>query len=258
MRAWAVAGDLDVTDITSNTFTMQWPPRSGEMREFPEVDRAQWFGLDEARAKLNPAQVPFVDRLVEAARAVSGSDAISPTAHYTGEVWRRNGLSHPRLATREGRVMYDALHPLMGASGALGGPSLETYLLARHRAIDALLERCDRAPRRHPGGRDRRRHVAARMALRQPLRRPAHLRRGRPAGDGRPQAAGAASGSDRCRTAIGWWSSMRCAPRGAGSLAELAAQLDPGQGLAIITEGLLGYLPTEAVLQLWTRLARRP
>ena len=44
---------------------MQWPPRSGTMREFPEVDRAQWFGLDEARVKLNPAQVPLLDRLLE-------------------------------------------------------------------------------------------------------------------------------------------------------------------------------------------------
>jgi predicted NUDIX family NTP pyrophosphohydrolase len=44
---------------------MQWPPRSGRLREFPEVDRAQWFGLDEAREKLNPAQVALLDRLAE-------------------------------------------------------------------------------------------------------------------------------------------------------------------------------------------------
>ena len=66
VRAWAIAGDLDVTQVTSNTFTMQWPPRSGPMCEFPEVDRAQWFGPDEARVKLNPAQVAFLDRLVDA------------------------------------------------------------------------------------------------------------------------------------------------------------------------------------------------
>jgi predicted NUDIX family NTP pyrophosphohydrolase len=66
VTGWAVAGDLDVSDITSNTFTMEWPPRSGRMREFPEVDRAQWFTADEARAKLNPAQVPFIDRLLVA------------------------------------------------------------------------------------------------------------------------------------------------------------------------------------------------
>ena len=70
---------------------------------------------------------------------MSSGDNISPTAHYTGEVWRRAGLSHPWLGTREGRIMVDALHPLMAVSEALGGPSLESYLLARHRAIDALL-----------------------------------------------------------------------------------------------------------------------
>jgi predicted NUDIX family NTP pyrophosphohydrolase len=63
--AWALPGDLDAERITSNTFTMQWPPRSGRLQEFPEVDRAQWFGLDEAREKLNPAQVPLLDRLAE-------------------------------------------------------------------------------------------------------------------------------------------------------------------------------------------------
>jgi predicted NUDIX family NTP pyrophosphohydrolase len=63
--AWALAGDLDATAIRSNTFTMQWPPRSGQMRAFPEVDRAGWFTLTEAREKLNPAQVAFVERLAE-------------------------------------------------------------------------------------------------------------------------------------------------------------------------------------------------
>jgi predicted NUDIX family NTP pyrophosphohydrolase len=65
VRAWAVAGDLDAEQAHSNTFEMEWPPRSGQMAEFPEVDRAQWFSLDEARAKLNPAQVALIDRLQE-------------------------------------------------------------------------------------------------------------------------------------------------------------------------------------------------
>src|SRR3954467_7189329 len=68
-----------------------------------------------------------------------GSDAISPTAHYTGHVWGRNGLSHPELATLEGRLLFDALAPAMIASRALGGPTLEGLLLARHRIIDDLL-----------------------------------------------------------------------------------------------------------------------
>ncbi|MFZ0041607.1 MAG: NUDIX domain-containing protein [Solirubrobacteraceae bacterium] len=69
VHAWAIAGDLDATAAHSNTFAMQWPPRSGQMQEFPEVDRAEWFGLDEAREKLNPAQVALLDRLTEAVAA---------------------------------------------------------------------------------------------------------------------------------------------------------------------------------------------
>jgi predicted NUDIX family NTP pyrophosphohydrolase len=65
VSAWAVAGDLDPTAIHSNTFTMEWPPRSGQMREFPEVDRAAWFALDEARERILPAQAPLLDRLAE-------------------------------------------------------------------------------------------------------------------------------------------------------------------------------------------------
>jgi predicted NUDIX family NTP pyrophosphohydrolase len=61
--AFAVAGDLDPDGIRSNTFRVEWPPRSGRMREFPEVDRAGWFGLPEAREKLNPAQVELLARL---------------------------------------------------------------------------------------------------------------------------------------------------------------------------------------------------
>jgi predicted NUDIX family NTP pyrophosphohydrolase len=63
VAAWAVEGDLDADAITSNTFESEWPPRSGRMQEFPEVDRAGWFGLDAAREKLNPAQGAFLDRL---------------------------------------------------------------------------------------------------------------------------------------------------------------------------------------------------
>jgi predicted NUDIX family NTP pyrophosphohydrolase len=65
VTAWALEGDLDAESIHSNTFRMQWPPRSGSWATFPEVDRAGWFGLEEAREKLNPAQVEFLDRLAE-------------------------------------------------------------------------------------------------------------------------------------------------------------------------------------------------
>jgi predicted NUDIX family NTP pyrophosphohydrolase len=65
VMAWAIAGDLDATAIRSNTFEMEWPPRSGARREFPEVDRAEWFGIHEARERILPAQAPLLDRLVE-------------------------------------------------------------------------------------------------------------------------------------------------------------------------------------------------
>ena len=61
--AFAVSGDLDPAAVRSNTFELEWPPRSGRMQSFPEIDRAEWFGLEAARAKLNPAQAELVDRL---------------------------------------------------------------------------------------------------------------------------------------------------------------------------------------------------
>jgi predicted NUDIX family NTP pyrophosphohydrolase len=69
VSAYALEGDLDASAITSNTFPMEWPPRSGRTQEFPEVDRAGWFAPAEARAKLVPAQAELVDRLLERLRA---------------------------------------------------------------------------------------------------------------------------------------------------------------------------------------------
>ena len=63
--AWAVEGDLDASAAHSNTFEMEWPPRSGRRQEFPEIDRAEWFTLARAREKLLPAQAAFLDRLEE-------------------------------------------------------------------------------------------------------------------------------------------------------------------------------------------------
>ena len=63
VQAWAVAGDCDADHITSNTFTMEWPPKSGRTAEFPEVDRAAWFDLPTARQKINPAQAAFLDEI---------------------------------------------------------------------------------------------------------------------------------------------------------------------------------------------------
>ena len=61
--AWAVEGDLEPQAAVSNSFEMEWPPRSGRMREFPEIDRVEWFGPYDARDKIKSAQAPFLDRL---------------------------------------------------------------------------------------------------------------------------------------------------------------------------------------------------
>jgi predicted NUDIX family NTP pyrophosphohydrolase len=63
VHAWACEGDCDATAIRSNSFAMEWPPRSGRMQDFPEVDRAGWFTLEEARRKLVAAQVALIDQL---------------------------------------------------------------------------------------------------------------------------------------------------------------------------------------------------
>ena len=64
--AWAVTGDLDPSTAVSNTYEMEWPPKSGRFQAFPEIDRVEWFDLDEARRRLKAAQVPFLDRLQDA------------------------------------------------------------------------------------------------------------------------------------------------------------------------------------------------
>jgi predicted NUDIX family NTP pyrophosphohydrolase len=63
VHAWAAAGDCDAHAVTSIVFEMEWPPKSGVMREFPEVDRAAWYSLDAARVKILPAQQPLLDEL---------------------------------------------------------------------------------------------------------------------------------------------------------------------------------------------------
>jgi predicted NUDIX family NTP pyrophosphohydrolase len=65
VEAWAAPADFDPATLASNTFSMEWPPRSGNEREFPEVDRAEWFDLEQARSKINYAQALFLDRLSE-------------------------------------------------------------------------------------------------------------------------------------------------------------------------------------------------
>lgn len=186
---------------------------------------------------------------------MSPSETISPTAHYTGYVWFRNGLSHPELATTEGRILFESLRPMMFVSGAVGGPSLEPYLLARHRAIDALLERAveehgvtqvvEVASGLSPRGwrfttryGDRLTYVEADLPDMAQRKRAALERIGSLSEHHRVETLDALRGD------------------GPGSLAELARELDPAHGLAIITEGLLGYLDGESVDGVWRRFAR--
>ena len=65
ISAWAMEGDCDPSAIRSNTFSMEWPPRSGKQREFPEVDRASWFPIPAAKEKILKGQAPFLDELGE-------------------------------------------------------------------------------------------------------------------------------------------------------------------------------------------------
>ena len=73
VHAWAFEGDAEPATIRSNSFRMEWPPRSGKQVEFAEVDRAGFFGIDEAERKINPAQVPLVEALE---RLVQGGDLV--------------------------------------------------------------------------------------------------------------------------------------------------------------------------------------
>jgi O-methyltransferase involved in polyketide biosynthesis len=185
---------------------------------------------------------------------MSPSETISPTAHYTGYVWARNGLSHPELATLEGRVLFESLRPVMTISRALGGASLEAYLLARHRAIDALLERaieanevtqvievaCGLSPR---GWRFTQRYGE----------RLTYVEADLPDMASRKRRALERMGALTERHRV--WAVDALKDQGRDSLAALAAELNPDEGLAIITEGLLGYLPSEAVHGLWRRFA---
>jgi predicted NUDIX family NTP pyrophosphohydrolase len=63
IQAWAFSGDCDPSGLHSNVFELEWPPKSGRMKEFVEIDRAEWFGFDEARRRILPAQAPLLERL---------------------------------------------------------------------------------------------------------------------------------------------------------------------------------------------------
>jgi O-methyltransferase involved in polyketide biosynthesis len=185
---------------------------------------------------------------------MSPSETISPTAHYTGYVWARNGLSHPRLETREGRLMFESLRPAMALSTVFGGASLETYLLARHRAIDALLEQ---SIEQH--GVTQVIEVAAGLSPRgwrftqRYGDKLTYVEADLPGMAARKRRALEQMGSLSDRHRVTEVDALR--DDGPQSIAAVASELDTGSGLAIITEGLLGYLDSDSVAGIWRRFA---
>lgn len=63
VQVWAVEGDCDASAVRSNTFSMEWPPRSGKEKQFPEIDRAEWFTIEAAKQKILKGQIPFIEEL---------------------------------------------------------------------------------------------------------------------------------------------------------------------------------------------------
>jgi O-methyltransferase involved in polyketide biosynthesis len=185
---------------------------------------------------------------------VEQSSRISPTAHYTADVWVRSGLSDPALSTRLGAVLHAALAPLNETYGRLSGrPNLDAMLVARHRALDCLLEReiaagrvgqvieiaaglsgrGYRFARRFPALRYIETDLADMAAYKRCALDEARLR-----GPNHEVRSLDALASD-----------------GPASLEAVAAELEASRGLAIVTEGLLSYLARDAVLTLWRRIA---
>jgi predicted NUDIX family NTP pyrophosphohydrolase len=76
VEAWAAEAEFDPASLDSNTFTMEWPPRSGQQAEFPEVDRAEWFDPETAREKILPAQAELLDRLLERLESEDGERSV--------------------------------------------------------------------------------------------------------------------------------------------------------------------------------------
>jgi O-methyltransferase involved in polyketide biosynthesis len=182
-----------------------------------------------------------------------GSGAVSPTAHYTGETWVRHGLSHPHLATWQGRALYRGFALPLAAIKLLGGPTLKGPLLARHRIIDSILDDLIR------GGISQVIEVACGMS-------PRGWRFTERYGDRLTYVEADLPGmAQRKRDALAQMESLTDRHRvvdldvlqegGPGSLEALVETLDPAKGLAIITEGLLTYLDDETVDALWARFA---
>jgi O-methyltransferase involved in polyketide biosynthesis len=177
------------------------------------------------------------------------SSAISPTAHYTGEVWRRHGLSAAQLGTWQGRLLHTSVQPLMLLSRGLGGDTLEDFLLARHRIIDDVLIEAIESGRIGQVI-----EIAAGMSprgLRMSDRFPDldYVEADLAAMAARKRAALERAGAHHRVVELDAF-----AAAGPASLGEVAAGLSTDRGLAIVSEGLLNYFPRDDVAGLWERI----
>ena len=181
-------------------------------------------------------------------------DPVSPTAHYTGYVWARNGLSHPELQTIEGRVLFETLRPMNTVNSLLGRGNLEQYLLTRHRAIDRLLEQAIAQD-----GVTQIIEIAAGLSARGwrfTTRHPelTYIEADLPDMADRKRRSLARMDGRSSRHRIVELNALK--ESGPGSLPDIAEELDSAQGLVIITEGLLGYLGSPEVESIWRRNAQ--
>jgi len=181
---------------------------------------------------------------------------ISPTAHYTAYVWVQNGLSHPALGTARGRRMYQALRPFNAVWSRLASrPNLEEHLLARHRSLDDLVTESILS-----GAIGQVVEIASGLSG-----RGLRLSRAFPSltyveSDLPAMAAEKCARLDGAslrgpRHHVVALDALDANPHSPLSLESVCATLDPKVGTAIVTEGLLGYLPAEVVAGLWQRIA---
>lgn len=181
------------------------------------------------------------------------SATISPTAHYTGQVWLRNGLSDERLRTPQGDVLYHLLQPVTLAMRAVGGPTLQDFLLARHQLIDLrLTEAID------SGRVSQVIEIAAGLSPRG-LRftkkygsRITYIEADLPGMAARKQQLLGHTDPEQHRVVT----VNALADDGPDSLAALAQSLHHDRGVAIVTEGLINYFGEQDVRGMWQRFAR--
>jgi O-methyltransferase involved in polyketide biosynthesis len=183
------------------------------------------------------------------------SDSISPTAHYTGYTWFAHGLSHPALVTPQGWFMYTALRPMYCVATLTGAPTLQAFLLARHRVMDLLLQKAI-----EEGRVGQVIEVAAGLSPRGWRFKKRFGNRIRYIEADLPDMA------DRKRALLKHAGLLTpghdvvaldaLADDGPLSLKALADTLDPAKGTAIITEGLLNYFDTASVLGMWARFGK--